>query len=85
MPDNRIKIKAVRKAPSRIKIRRKLLSASDIKNLTQSILKLNNYAPLHQSTIQDVFDKTSTYLKQFRVKSQSHIKIKKIKLYNKAN
>lgn len=85
MSNNRIKIKSKRKAPTKIKIKRKLLSSYDIKVLTQNILRLNSHAPLHQSTLQDVFDKTSFYMNKLQPKKSGLIKIKKIRLFNKAN
>lgn len=85
MPDAKIKIKAVKRAPSKIVIRRKLLSASDIKVLTQNILKLNSFSPLQQNTIQDFFDKSNEYMRRLQPNKNTLIKIKNIKLYRNAN
>ena len=85
MSKNRIKIKAVKSAPQRIKIKKRFLSSYDLKVLTQNILRLNTYAPLQQSTLHDLFDKTSRYMNKLQPERNNLIKIKKIRLFNKAN
>jgi hypothetical protein len=85
MSENRFKIKAIKKAPTKIKIKRKMLSTHDLKVLTQNILRLNSQVPLQQTTLQDVFDKTAFYMNKLQHKRTGFIKIKKVRLFNKAN
>lgn len=85
MSNGRIKIKAVNSSPRRIKIKKRFLSANDLKVLTQNILKLNTYSPLQQSTLQDLFDKTAVYINRLQPSRNNSIKIKKIRLFNNAN
>jgi hypothetical protein len=85
MQDTKIIIKAKRKPSPSIKIRRRFLSVNDIKSLTQNVLRLNDFAPLQQSTIQDFFDKTNQYLKKVEPNKNPLIKIKRVKLYKSAN
>ncbi len=85
MPDKRIVIKSVRKTPQKIKIKKRFLTSTDLKSLTQNILKLNTYAPLQQSTLQDLFEKTSLYMNKLQPARNNAIKIKRIRLFNKAN
>lgn len=81
MSDTMIKIKAVKKAPAKITIRRKLLSARDLKSMTHNILRLNEQAPLQQSTLQDLFEQTTQYMSSLTARRPSLIRIKKVRLF----
>ncbi len=85
MPEAKIIIKSVRKAPRKITIRRNFLSSSDLKSLTKNIIRLNSHTPLQQSTLKDLFEQTSKYMNQLQSERSPLIKIKNIRLFRGSN
>lgn len=58
------------------------MSSDDIRHLTTEVLKFNKIIPLKPTTIDDLMDKTSSYLKKIETTATSGlIKIKSIKLF----
>ena len=77
----RILIKSVQKAPSKIKIKKKLMDSDDVRILSSQFLQFNKIIPLKPQTIQDFMEKTSEFFKRSEPKRTSLIRIKSVRLY----